>query len=313
MWPYLLIFIVACFVLVKSGAWLVQTLSRIARFLRWSEFMVAFLLMAFVSSLPELFIGISSALHQIPQVSFGNIIGANVINLTLAVGLATLFLKGLKVERQMVKKNSLFTALAALLPLVLILDKELSRIDGVILLLAFLVYLSWLFSQKERFSRIYNDAHQGFKQFFRDIFVFLGSVALLFLSAELVIYSATILAKILQVPAVIIGILLIGAGTALPETYFVVRAALRGKKEMILGNLMGCVTVTSLFVLGLVALLTPIKIVDFSPYFVARIFLLMAVMFFLIIIRTGGKISKKEALFLLLVYLAFVTVEILIK
>lgn len=309
----ILIFILAVLVLAKSGTWAVQALSRIARFLKWSEFAVAFILMAFVSSFPELFIGISSVIYRVPEVSFGNIIGANVINLTLAVGLAVVFLGGLEVERKIVKKDSIFTATSAILPLILILDKELSRIDGVILLLGFIVYLSWLFAQKDRFSRIYNNASGGFRQFFRDVLIFLGSVILLFLSAEAVIGSSVVLAKAWGVPQVIIGILVIGTGTALPETYFVVKAALRGSKELILGNLMGCVVVTSLFVLGLVALLSPIKIADFSPYFAARLFLLISAAFFLIIIRTGEKITRKESLFLIFIYLAFVVTEILLK
>lgn len=309
----ILIFVGAALVLARSGAWVVQTLSRIAKFLKWSEFMVAFVLMAFVSSLPEFFVGVSSLIHGIPEVSFGNIIGANVINLTLAVGLAVLFIGGLEVDRKIVKKDSIFTVICALLPLFLILDKELSRIDGVILLLGFSAYIFWLFSQRERFSRVYNNNQHGFKQFLKDIFLFLGSVGLLFLSAELMIGSASVFAKALHVPMVVISVLLIGSGTALPEAYFVIRAALRGNKEMILGNLMGCVVVTSLFVLGLVAAICPVKIADASPYFAARIFLFIAAALFFIIVRTGAKITRKEAVILILIYLSFVITEILLK
>jgi len=312
-WSYILIFILASLVLVRSGTMAIQSLSRIARYLKWSEFVVAFMLMAFVSSLPELFIGISSAIHRVPQISFGNIIGANVINLTLAVGLAALFLGGLQVERKIVKRDAVYTAAVALLPLVLIFDGVLSRIDGIILLFIFAIYLVWLFSQKERFSRVYNNQAPDFRRFIKDIFFFFSSIGLLLLSAEFVINSAVSLAEELNISPVVIGILLIGAGTALPETYFSVRAALCGKKEMILGNLMGAVIITSLFVLGIVALISPIEIHDFSPYFIARIFLFFAALFFFIFIHTGEKITKKEALFLLLIYLAFVTIEILTR
>lgn len=306
------IFIGAVLLLARSGAWVVESLSRIARFLKWSEFLVAFILMAFVSSFPELFVGISSVMHNIPEISFGNIVGANVINLTLAVGLPVLFLGGLGINRKVVRSDSLFTVLSALLPLILILDKEISRIDGLILFLSFIIYISWLLSQKERFSRVYNNAAWGLKRFFKDILVFLGSVGLLFLSAEAMIWSAAIFAEYLKVPVAIVGVLLIGGGTALPEAYFVVRAALRGRKEMILGNLMGCVVVTSLLILGIVAMLSPIKIGDVSPYFAARAFLLVSAVFFLIIVRTGEKITRKEAIILLFIYLAFVCSEILL-
>jgi cation:H+ antiporter len=201
----------------------------------------------------------------------------------------------------------------AVLPLVLVADGRLSRGDGVILLSAFLFHLFWIFSKKERFSGAYNGGHPvGFKHFLKEIFIFLGSLILLLASAELIIHSAVSLAESLHIPSVCIGILLIGAGTALPETYFVVRAAIRGKKEMILGNLMGAVVITSLFVLGTVALIRPIEISDFSPYLVARLFLILSALLFFVFIRTGERISRKESLILILVYLGFVAAEILI-
>ena len=310
----ILILIGALIILIRSGTWVIQSLSRIARFLRWSEFVVAFILVAFVSSLPELFIGISSALHGVPEVSFGNIIGANIINLTLAVGLAVFLMGGVQIDRQTVRKDALYTAGIAILPLILILDGQLSRLDGIILLTIFVFYATWLFSQKERFSKVYNNNHAlGFRHFMKDIFIFLGSIFLLLVSAEMIINRAITLAKVTGVSSVYISIFLIGAGTALPETYFTIRAALKGKKEMILGNLMGAVVITSLFVLGVVALISPIKIIDFSPYVIARIFLFLAAVSFFVFIRTGEKISKKEAFFLLLLYLGFIAAEILIK
>jgi cation:H+ antiporter len=309
----ILILIISFIVLIKSGNWVVQALSCIARFLKWSEFMVAFVMVAFVSSLPELFIGISSALHGIPEASFGNIIGANVINLTLAVGLAVFLMGGVQIERELVKKDALYTAGVAILPLILILDGKLSRVDGAILLVLFIFYALWLFSKKERFSKVYNNnnQHLNLKGFLKSIFMFLGGIILLLISANLIINRVVAVAETLKVSSVYIGIFLISIGTALPETYFAVRAALKGKKEMILGNLMGAVIITSLFVLGIVALISPIEIIDFSPYLIARIFLFIAAISFFIFIKTGERISKKEAIFLVAVYFAFVVAEIL--
>jgi cation:H+ antiporter len=309
----ILILLGALFLLIRSGSWVLQPLSCIARFLRWSEFLVAFVMVAFISSLPELFIGISSALHGVPEVSFGNIIGANVINLTLAVGIAVFLMGGVQIEREIVKKDALYTAGVAILPLILILDGKLSRADGAVLLFMFVLYALWLFSKKERFSRVYNNNHNklGFKGFFKNIFLFLAGIVLLLVSAELIIGRVVSLAKTLNIASVYIGIFLIGLGTALPETFFAIKAALKGKKEMILGNLMGAVIITSLLVLGVVALISPIEIADFSPYLIARLFLFIAAISFFIFIRTGESVSKKEALFLVAVYASFVIAQIL--
>jgi len=85
---YALLFLVSCLGFYLSGELIVKSLIKIAKFLGWKEFVVSFLVMAFVGSLPNLFVGISSALHNIPQLSFGDIIGGNVVDLTLSVALA---------------------------------------------------------------------------------------------------------------------------------------------------------------------------------------------------------------------------------
>lgn len=315
---YIFIFLISCLLLALSGRWLVKALTGMARFLGWREFVVAFFVMAFAASIPELFIGIISALHKIPELSFGNIVGANVIHFTLAIAISALILKGIEVESRTVQASSIFTVIAAILPLLLILDGSLSRIDGILLILAFIFYSSWLFSKKERFSKIYNGTQpesilKEFKTFRRDLGTLIGGIILLLISAQGIISSASFFAKTFNVPLPLIGILIVGLGTALPETWFCLQAARKGQSWMILGNLMGCAVVTATLVLGIVALLHPIKIVDFSPFAVARFFLIASAIFFLLFLRTGRQITKKEAVFLLGIYLTFVLVEILTK
>ena len=138
---YVLIFIVSCGLLFWSGSFLVGALMRMAKFLGWREFVVAFFVMAFAGSAPNLFVGISSALHKIPQLSFGEIVGGNVIDLTLAIALATLIAKGLPAKSRLVQGSSIFTIIIAILPILLILDGILSRGDGIILILVFFFYI----------------------------------------------------------------------------------------------------------------------------------------------------------------------------
>ena len=159
LWFYIFIFIISCVILYFSGEWVVGGLMKIARFLGWREFVVAFFVMAFAASLPNLFIGITSALQQIPELSFGDVAGNNLVAMTLAVALAVLFAKGREItaESRTIQTTSIFTIVAAILPLILILDGTLSRADGIILILLFVFYLSWLFSKKERFTKIYDE------------------------------------------------------------------------------------------------------------------------------------------------------------
>lgn len=313
---YIAVFIVSCLVLFFSSNLVIKALLRIAKFLGWKEFVVAFFAMAFTASLPNLSVGITSALHKIPQLSFGDVVGGNVIDLTLAIALAVLFTKGgILAESRTVQKTSLFTLVAAILPLVLIFDRNFSRIDAVISIIFFVIYISWLFSKKERFVNIYNNHKvppvKEVKLFFKDLCRIILGFFLLLAAAEGIVRSAQFFAESFHLPIALIGILIVGLGNALPETYLAISLAKKGENWMILGDLMGSVIVPATLVLGIVALICPIEIVNFSPFAIARIFLVISALFFFFFVRTDRKITKKEALFLLLVYFIFVIIEII--
>lgn len=311
---YIFIFIVSFFLLILSSNWLINALIKLAKFLGWKEFVVAFFTMALAGSIPNLSVGLSSVLHWVPQLSFAEIVGGNIIDLTIAVALAALISKqGLTLASRTVQGSAVFTLIIAILPLLLIFDGTLSQMDGLILILAFVIYISWLFSRKERFSKVYNKIKEplGFKTAFKNIGILLGTIILLLLAAEGIVRSATFFSITLNFPLVLIGTLIVGLGNALPEIFFGIQAARKGKDWLVVGDIMGAVIIPATLVLGLVAFLAPIKIADFSPFAIGRFFLVISAMFFLIFLRTGRKITKKEAIFLLVIYLTFVLAEIL--
>lgn len=123
--------------------------------------MVAFFTMALAGTIPNLSVGLSSMLHKIPELSFGEIVGGNIIDLTLAVALAVLISKrDLVASSRVVQGSAVFTLLIALLPLFSIFDGSLSRMDGFALILAFLIYITWLFGKKERFTKVYDHTRE---------------------------------------------------------------------------------------------------------------------------------------------------------
>jgi len=333
---WLFIFIISCFVLFWSGSKLIKGLIRMARYLALREFVLAFFIMAFAGTLPNLFVGINSALHGIPQLSFGEIVGGNVIDLTLAVGLAILIGNtAIPVRSKMVQTSTIFTAVIAVLPLVLILDGNLGRGDGLILLLAFVLYIFWLFSKEERFRKVYkgnkNEHGRGlgiidflrnrkepksirhFKTFLKDLRMVIISLVLLSAASWGVVQSAQVFSDVLSIGLPMVGILIVGLGNALPETYFAIVSARKRQTWLILGNLMGSVIVCATLVLGIVVLISPIQNIDFSPFAIARIFLVISAVFFLIVVRTDQRITKKEALLLVGIYILFLLSEIFFR
>lgn len=311
---HLLIFLISCLALFLAGKLLISSLTKIAKFLGWREFVVAFFVMAFAGSIPNLFLGFSSILHGIPELSFADVIGGNIVDLTLAVFLVTLLGKKLPAKSKMVQSSSLFTVGAALLPLLLISDGVLGRQDGVLLIGIFILYVIWLFSKKERFTKVYDgnkvSGVKGFKVFIKDLAKVILGLMLLLLAAEGIIRTAIFLSEKLNLSLGLIGILVVALGNSLPEIYFAITCARSDQNWMVLGDLMGAVIIPSTLVLGIIALIYPIQITNFAPFTIARFFLIISSLLFLYFIKTEREITKKEGSLLFLVYILFVVFQL---
>jgi len=302
--------------LALAGKWLIDALSRIGICLKLKEFVLAFFIMGVGATIPNLIIGVVSAMHKIPELSFGDVVGANIFDISIVVGLAALVSRGgLSSNSRTVQGSVIFVMIIALLPLFLVLDGVISRTDGIVLLTAFTVYAVWLFSKKDRFTKVYEDCPQKFntKEIIRDIAMVCVGLTLLFLGGQGVVRSATFLYETFDLPLGLIGIFVVAIGTCTPETFFSLHAARKGQDWMILGNLMGNVAITSTFVLGIVSLITPIRIMDFSPFAIARLFLIIAVLSFFLLVKTGQRVSRKEGIALIGIYIAFLITEVLFE
>ena len=307
------IFLGSCALLYVSGELVIGSLVRLSRFLELKEFVVAFFVMALAASLPNFFVGITSALRGVPELSLGEVFGNNFTALTLAVAVAVLFSpqKEIQIESRTVRSSSLFAMAAAVLPVILLLDGTLSRIVGLLLLSLFVVYFGWLFSKKERFSKLYEGGEsRNWRLILNESLknagkVFFGMI-LIFVSAQGIVSASTFFAAGFKIPISLIGLLVVGFGNALPEVYFSVASARKGETFMILGNLLGAVVIPATVVLGIVALIHPIVVSNASFLVTSRFFMLAAALFFLLFSRSHNVISKKESLFLLILYFAFV-------
>jgi cation:H+ antiporter len=221
-------------------------------------------------------------------------------------------------KSNMVQTSAIFTTIIAVLPLLLILDSDLSRFDGVILIISFLLYSVWIFSKREHFQDVYNSHKSAgivsnFKNFLKNLLKIIVLLILLVVAAQAVVWSAQYFALQLGVSLSLVGILIVGLGNAIPDTYFSVISARKEKNWLVLGNLMGSVIVCATLVLGVLALVSPFHINDFSPFLNARIFLIIAALLSLIFIRTGKEITRREAMMLLFVYIVFLMVEVFLK
>lgn len=310
-WFYGLGTVIASAVLLYiSGELLVRGLVRLSRHLQVTEFFVAFFVMAFAATLPNIFVGVTSALQGIPELSFGDVMGNNIIALTVAVALGIFFAPKheLPLENQTIQDTTFLTSIAAILPLILISDGLISRSDGLVLLLFFFGYVYWMFSKRERFTRVFGENRQALTKeqvMYQVARLMLGTV-LLALAAQGVVHGATIIADGLGTSLLLVGMLIISMGGALPEIYFTIISARRGETGLIVGNLMGAVIIPATFVLGLVSIIEPIENSALQFSTTARIFLVLVAVFFLVVSQTRAVITMREASVLLLSYVLFI-------
>jgi len=305
-------FLIAAGVLIVCGIYLVKSLTKISKFLGISEFSAAFIIMAFATSIPELFVGISSALAGNPSLSLGNIIGANILNLTLVTGIIVLLSKEVKFESGKVGKEVYFMLLILIVMIGLfVIGKELSRIDGVILLGLFSIHVYGIFKKRKKYTAKIKNGRMKLSGFYW-LIIFLLTLIGLFISSSFAVRYASLLAIDLNLPKIIVGLFLLSIATTLPELVFGISASKMKHKEMAIGDQIGSVVVNTAFILGIVALIHPIS-AEFVPFLVSAVFMFIAAFIFVTFVKSGGKLEKYEGISLILIYVLFVIVEFFAK
>jgi len=311
-WLTILLFILSCIVLVASGSFLVRSLVNITQFLKLRAFVGAFIIMAFSTSIPELFVGISSALAKNSALIFGTVIGSNIADMTLVGGIAVILARKVNITRLAIKKDVLKMILMAALPMILMLiGHKLSRIDAIILLIAFLAYSYQLIKTQKEYTTEISNKIKRWKGVISGA-VFITSLILLYGSAHYVVKYGTDLALGLMLPPIFVGLFFLALGTSLPELIFEIRAMTKGHPEFALGDLIGSVVMNSTLVLAVSALIFPIT-VNFFLFLTSAIFMILATILFAAFVRSGEKFTYLEGISLLLLYILFIIVEMNIQ
>lgn len=306
------LFALSTIVMIISGSFFIKSILRIAAFLRLSEFVVSFIIIGFATSLPELFVGISSALAKQPQISLGNVIGSNIANLTIIIGIPILLARGIDIKSKTIKKDSMYMFLIALLPLILmIIGSKLSKFDGVILILTFFAYSAWLIKERQSFTKKVKN-HVGRIEILVYSIFFMFSIFLLHYSAKYTVKYASLSAIDLSMPPIFIGLFIIALGTSLPELVVGFSAVMNKNPDIILGNVMGSVVANSTIVLGITALIFPITTSLFI-FFTSISFMVLTTFLFMTFVESGNKLYWKEGVAMILIYVVFLVMELYIS
>jgi cation:H+ antiporter len=308
----IIILLISAVVLVLSGSWLIKSLSKIAYFLHISEFVIGFIIMAFSTSIPELFVGITAALAKNSALALGTVIGANIADLTFVIGIAVILARSIKIESKKIQKDALYMVFIAALPIgLMLLGNKLSRLDGIILIGVFLFYMYHLIKERREFKREVEERITHL-DIVLNVIIFILSLVLVFLSANFVVDYATKISLELLLPPILVGLFLIAIGTTLPELTFNIQAVMKKHPEMALGDTIGSVVINSTLVLGVTAVIYPIT-AHFLLFFSSAFLMLIIAFIFATFVESGNRLYLKEGIALLLLYTFFIMIEFYIK
>lgn len=317
---YFAVFVVSFIALAKSGGVLVKLTSKIASFLEVSEFLFAFVIVGIATSLPEIFVGISAAVSGSSVLAFGNVVGSNIIYQTLIIGLIVLLAGRILLlgYKDVFQKKNIYIFGITLMPFILMADLQLSRREGLVMVLVFVLFVASLIRRSRRFKREYHleeetEKTHSVKEFLKNIsYLILGFIVLYF-SAQGVVKSATVIASEFNVSIAFMSIFVVAFGTNLPEISFSIQAALKGKKDIILGNMMGSLAVNSAIALGLAAVIQPVVIKNAGLFYASAFFSIFSLLMLLLFTRIRNNIVKTEGIILIVIYALFVVTAFVLR
>ena len=300
----LFIFIVALFLVIKGAAFSTKYAANLAENFRLSKYTTGFIIVAIISILPETLISINAALEGVPSFGLATLFGSNIADLSLIfAGLVFLTGHGLKIEGKVIKSNRLYPFLL-LLPLILGLDGFFSRIEGLSLIVAGAIFYLMAFKNGAEESIISPTNGSRLK----NLLFLLGGMTMLLAGSHFVVTSASDLAILFGVSPILIGMLIVGLGTTMPEFFFALKSVRKHENSLAVGDILGTVLADATIVVGILALVNPFSF-PVKIIYITGLFMLTASFILFYFMKSERYISKKEAWLLFLFWTFFVLIE----
>lgn len=271
-------FVVGVVALVVGAESLVRGSSRLAARSGLSPVVIGLTVVAFGTSAPELAVSIGATAGGESEIALGNVIGSNIANVLLVLGLSAVVGGGLVVAQRIVRVDVPIMIVMSALVLVLGLDGRIGRLDGGLFVAILIVYLVWTVRSavgdqdadedhdgvadaaalaSEYSSALGREKIRG-SSLWRDLLYVVGGLALLVVGAQSLVTAATDIARALDISELVIGLTVVAVGTSLPEIATSVVAAARGQRDMAVGNAIGSNLFNILAVLGITGVVSPV-------------------------------------------------------
>lgn len=292
--------------LIFGAELMVRAAVRLAARLHVRPLIIGLTVVAFGSSAPQMAVSLQAAQAHTPDIAVGSVIGSSIFNILVTLGLSALIIP-LRVSRQLVRLDIPLMIGASLLVLLLAWNEELGRLDGILLLSALALYLGLLLRQSRHSVRPHAEQPETAPaSWFVSVLMIIVGLAMLVFAGRLLLGAAVVVATDLGFSERVIGLTVVAVGTSLPELATSLIAALRGQRDIAVGNVIGANLFNLLGVLGLTALIAPMPLsvspnaLDFDLPVMLGVAVLCLPVFY-----SGYRVTRVEGLLLLGLYLVY--------
>ena len=312
---YLLLFI-GFVLIVNFSDILVDSASSIANSLKIPKIVIALTIVAFGTCAPEIAISFNSVMDNNGSMAIANVVGSCIINILLVIGLAAI-VNPIKVKNDTIKKEMPLLCLITMIFSILILDSVafeilpniITRLDGIVLLLLFMIFVVYLYNivkehrNKNREKPIYSVP--------KALFLLIISIIVIVYSSDIIVDNAVVIAENFGISHKIITMVVIVIGTSLPELTMTIRSAKKHEFDIALGNIIGTNIFNICIVLGLpVTIFGNVEILDFG--IIDFMVLFASSVMLLIFAKTDRRLNKTEGIIMFLVFLCYYTYILLV-
>jgi len=307
-----ILFLLSFVMLFLGGEFLVKSSVALALRMRISTLVVGMTVVSFATSSPELFVSIKSSLDGMTDITFGNVIGSNIANITLVLGITAMVFR-INITKQTIKINfpvMFFTFI--LFGYVLYLFNEINQITGIIFVSLLIIFTLFLIKRsREENKKLSEQEKEEYEKarktpLFQSILYMIVGIVLLMYGSEFLVNGVEILATDFGISERVLSVSLVAIGTSLPELATSLVAAFRKESNLAIGNLIGSNIFNVLAVLGITSIIHPIEMMNkslFTDYLWMMISVIILALF--IYVFSKKQVSRTEGFLLLVFYIVF--------
>ena len=287
------IFVIAMGALIWGAELIIKQSEKIALKFNIPEFIIGATLIALGTSLPEMAASIAASMNHKPEIAISNVIGSNILNITLVLASVFLIATRINPKRDFFAKDSTWALVPVLVFILMILDGVISRFDAVLLLLLMGAYLLFLLQDAKSIPLDeLDEIDVSHFSWVTTVPIIIAAFVLVIVGAHFTVESASEIAKSFGISEWIIGIIMISLGTSMPELVVSISAAMKGKVDMAIGNIIGSNLANTTVVLGGAALANPMPL-NASAYLFDIATMLVATL--ILVFLTANKLYTKSA------------------